>query len=88
MTLLGLVRRSDGMRCIRGGSDRGRRDLADHTVEAELGPVIGEDGIEVVEPGLGQRLDGLEHLYRARGHREAGPLGSPTFNTGPTTTLI
>ena len=47
--------------------------LADGAVEAELGAVVGEDGVEVVGPGLGQGLDRLEDLDRPGRPGQAGP---------------
>ena len=52
-----------GVPRLPGGSGR----LADGPLEPELGAVVGDDRVEVIEPGLGQRLDGLQDLDRAGG---------------------
>ncbi len=69
-----------GVRCeVVGERGRGGRErleawaAAQGTRESELGPVVGEDGVEVVGAGLGERLDRLEHFQGARGAGEAGP---------------
>src|SRR5262249_56853601 len=36
--------------------------LAYGPLEPELGAIVGEDGVEVIEPGLGQGLDRLQDL--------------------------
>ena len=41
--------------------------LSDRPLEPELGAVIGQDRVQVVEPGLGQRLDRLQDLDGAGG---------------------
>ena len=44
----------------------------DRTIEAELRTVVGHDSVEVIAPGLNQRLDRLEHLDRSRGAEQSG----------------
>ena len=56
-----------------GSRFAGSGRLADGPLEPELGAVVGEDRVEVIEPGLGQRLDGLQDLDGAGG---AGQLGA------------
>src|SRR5262249_8509840 len=48
--------------------------LADGPFQAELGPIIGDDRVEVIEAGLGERLDGLQDLDGTGGVRQLGPL--------------
>ena len=43
--------------------------LADCPLEPELGAVVVEDRVEVVEAGLGECLDGLQDLDGAGGPR-------------------
>ena len=42
------------------------------TKDRGAGPVVGQDGVEVIEPHLGQGLDRLEHLDRAGRPGQAG----------------
>src|SRR5438105_3234650 len=50
------------------------RLLSDRPLEPELGAVVAQDRVEVVEPGLGQRLDRLQDLDGTGGARQLGSL--------------
>src|SRR3546814_1727966 len=60
--LLDDVHRRRRRGCVRRRGQRG--GPAEGVIEAELGAVVGEDGVEVLLPGAGERLDRLKDLDR------------------------